>query len=51
LRYANEKLRNKTGEFEALVGKPMDELVRREEREEARQKALDLMTDDYDRLD
>lgn len=51
LRYANEKVRNKTSEFEALVGKPMDELVRREEREEARQKALDVMTDEQIKLE
>ena len=34
-----------------MVGKPMDELIRREEREEARQKALDLVTDDCEKLE
>jgi len=38
LKMANEKVRSKTIEVNQLIGKPMDQLVRREEREEFRQK-------------
>lgn len=44
LKSANEKVRNKTAEFQSLIGKPMDQLVRREEREEFRQKQIDELT-------
>lgn len=38
-----QRLWQKNNEFNQLVGKPMDELVRREEREEARQKAIEIL--------
>ena len=46
-----EKLRSKTTEFDRLVGKPMDELVRREEREEARATAISQLENDCESLD
>jgi hypothetical protein len=34
-----------------LVGKPMDSLIRGEEREEARQRAIDIMDQDIMKLE
>lgn len=41
-----EKIRAKTIEINQLVGKPMDQLARREEREELRQKQIEEMSKD-----
>lgn len=34
-----------------LIGKPMDEIVKREEREHQRQRAIDIMDQDINRLE
>lgn len=44
LKTATEKVRAKTIEINQLVGKPMDQLARREEREELRQKQVEELT-------
>lgn len=41
LKSSTEKVRAKTIEINQLVGKPMDQLARREEREEFRQKQIE----------
>lgn len=46
-----EKLRNKTAEFDRLVGKPMDELIRREEREEGRHREIENLQSDVAELE
>ena len=51
LRVSQEKLRAKTSEFNALIGKPMDELVRREEGEEAKQKLIDQLRQENEEQD
>ena len=51
LKVANDKVRNKTNEFNTLVGKPMDELIRREEREEGRYKAIEILSTENEQLE
>lgn len=46
LKSSTEKVRAKTIEINQLVGKPMDQLARREEREEFRQKQIDELQRD-----
>lgn len=41
LKVSTEKVRAKASEIQQLIGRPMDQLVRREEREEQRQKQID----------
>ncbi len=51
LRVALDRLKQKTDEFNMLIGKPMDEIVKREEREHQRQRAIDIMDQDINRLE
>lgn len=44
LKTSTEKVRAKAQEIQQLIGRPMDQLVRREEREEQRQKQIDELT-------
>lgn len=46
LKTSTEKVRAKASEIQQLIGRPMDQLVRREEREEQRQKQIDELSNE-----
>ena len=51
LKASTEKVRAKASEIQQLIGRPMDQLVRREEREEQRQKQIDELTSENQNME